>query len=227
MSKINLLAAAATLFAVASPAHAANLVKNGSFENGFTDWNTTASTGETAPVVIAYNQASPYPTGAFGEAVPTSNAVGSASPDAVGDFTAYFSSDFGSDRLLQTVNLTAGKFYRVGFDYYAPENGINNPSDALLTFLIDDIPQVSFQAGGASVPAKTWLNFDTVIKATATGPFTFQFKGLGTTAAADFAIDRVYALGAPEPSTWAMMILGFGFAGAALRRRQTASVRFA
>jgi hypothetical protein len=32
------------------------------------------------------------------------------------------------------------------------------------------------------------------------------------------------SVGVPEPATWAMMILGFGAAGAALRRRQGASV---
>jgi hypothetical protein len=33
--------------------------------------------------------------------------------------------------------------------------------------------------------------------------------------------------GVPEPSTWAMMILGIGFAGAAMRRRQRISVAYA
>ena len=42
---------------------------------------------------------------------------------------------------------------------------------------------------------------------------------------ADFAPDaRNITAGVPEPATWAMMILGFGFAGSALRRRNTASV---
>jgi hypothetical protein len=41
----------------------------------------------------------------------------------------------------------------------------------------------------------------------------------------DFAIDNIFvgALGVPEPATWAMMIVGFGGIGAALRgRRRTA-----
>lgn len=33
--------------------------------------------------------------------------------------------------------------------------------------------------------------------------------------------------GVPEPSTWAMMLLGFGFVGAALRHRRKVSVRYA
>jgi hypothetical protein len=41
-----------------------------------------------------------------------------------------------------------------------------------------------------------------------------------------FEFDNL-AAGVPEPSTWAMMILGIGFAGAAMRRRQTVAVKYA
>jgi hypothetical protein len=46
--------------------------------------------------------------------------------------------------------------------------------------------------------------------------------------AASFSLDDVAIANAvPEPATWAMMILGFGTAGAVLRRRQKQAVRFA
>jgi hypothetical protein len=35
-----------------------------------------------------------------------------------------------------------------------------------------------------------------------------------------------FSLGVPEPGTWALMILGFGLVGGALRRRQRQSVRY-
>jgi hypothetical protein len=38
----------------------------------------------------------------------------------------------------------------------------------------------------------------------------------------NFSLAAVTGGGVPEPATWAMMILGFGFAGAALRRRRAA-----
>ena len=41
-----------------------------------------------------------------------------------------------------------------------------------------------------------------------------------------FEFDNL-ATGVPEPTTWAMMILGLGVAGAAMRRRQTVSVKYA
>ncbi len=51
----------------------------------------------------------------------------------------------------------------------------------------------------------------------------------GTTGVYNFDdLTTVNAIGAvPEPATWAMMIIGFGFAGMALRRRQRVNVRFA
>lgn len=36
-----------------------------------------------------------------------------------------------------------------------------------------------------------------------------------------------FASGIPEPATWAFMIMGVGFSGAAMRRRQTASLKYA
>lgn len=36
-----------------------------------------------------------------------------------------------------------------------------------------------------------------------------------------------FSTGVPEPATWALMIMGIGFAGAALRRRRMASLTFA
>ncbi|HEX8055378.1 MAG TPA: PEPxxWA-CTERM sorting domain-containing protein [Novosphingobium sp.] len=38
---------------------------------------------------------------------------------------------------------------------------------------------------------------------------------------------ELFSRGVPEPSTWAMMILGIGFTGAAMRRRQRISVSYA
>ena len=220
----------ATALVVAAPAAAQNLVTNGSFESGFTGWTLGNVGGGAAPVVITYNNTNGYPTGAFGEPILT-NMVMSRSPDAVGGQVAYFSSDTANpDSLSQIVNLVAGQTYNLGFDYYAPQNGISNPNDASLSFLIGGVPAGAVLTAGSftGTPARTWFNFNTTYVATLTGAtnLTFQFRGLGVTAA-DFAVDRVYALAAvPEPATWGMMIIGFGAIGAAMRRRRT-SIRFA
>lgn len=224
--KLAITACAALVFSLAAPASAQNLVSDGSFDSGFGGWALGNVGGGTAPVVITYGNTNGYPTGAFGEAI-LPNAVTSLSPDAVGNTVAYFSSDTANpDSLTQMINLVAGKSYNVGFDYYAPANGSANPNDATLRFLIDG-SQVgsSLTAGtGSGTLPKNWFNFNTSFVAQNSGmqQITFEFRGLGVTAA-DFAIDRVYALAAavPEPATWAMMIGGFGMIGGAMRRRRT------
>ena len=215
--------------AMSTPAMSAtNLLANGSFEGGFTGWTITNVGGGTAPVTFAYGSSGQYPTGAFGEPIGP-NGVASLSPDAVGTQLAYFSSDTANpDSLKQTINLVSGTMYNIGFDYYAPRNGIANPNDASLSFLVNGLPVGSTLTAGsvAGTPAATWFNFATSFVAGASGPsaFEFQFKGLGSTAA-DFAIDRVYVTAVPEPATWMMMLFGFGLLGHAMRRRTKSGQR--
>ncbi len=229
MDKVALASLAALASAAASPASATNLVVNGSFENGLTGWSLTNVGGGTAPVVLNYGNNGGYPNGAFGEAV-LPNTVLSASPDAVGQSVAYFSSDTANpDSLTQMIDLIAGQTYRIGFDYYAPQNGINNPRDASLSLLVGNsvLSGAGFNAGSPTgISGQTWVNYSTTFVPDSSGPqaLTIQFRGGGVTAA-DFAIDRVYASAVPEPKSWAMMIAGVGLVGMGLRRR--AKVRFA
>jgi hypothetical protein len=74
-----------------------------------------------------------------------------------------------------------------------------------------------------------------------TGPGRFAFLGINgesvakvtVTVANGFKTFRQVRLGdadlagVPEPATWAMMMLGIGLAGAAMRRKQKTAVRFA
>ena len=213
-------AVAALAIAFSAPAMSAQLITNGGFETGnFNNWTYSNVGGGTAPVVIQYNQAGNYPVGAFGEAI-----LPNATPGS-GNYVAYFSSDTAKpDKLAQLVNVVAGQTYALSFDYYAPQNGYNNPNDATLAFLIGGNPAGSMlQAGSVSgTPPKTWKTFTTSYTAQTTGQveLAFQFSGLGSTAA-DFAVDNVSMQAVPEPATWGMMIMGFGVVGAAMRRRAT------
>ena len=212
--------------AMSTPAMSAtNLLLNGSFEGGFASWTLGNVGGGSAPQVIDYLSTSP---GAFGEAV-LANGVFSISADTVGTKMAYFSSDTANpDSLSQFVNLTAGQLYNIGFDYYAPQNGIGNDNNAILSFALGGNPVgTSVTAGGfgpGQTPAQTWINFNTSFVAAGSGMFEFQFRGLGSTAA-DFAIDRVYVQAVPEPATWMMMLFGFGLLGHAMRRRTKSGQR--
>ena len=220
MKKTYLLGAIAAL-TVAMPSVAANLIANGGFESGFDNWSLTTAGGGSAPVVVAYGQAGQYPIGAHGEAI--------TAPVNGGTSAAYFSSDTASPHSLsQIVNIAANTTYTLSFDYYVPQNGYNNPNDAQLSFLIGgNAAGSTLTAGSGSLSPLTWYTFSTTYTSGAGGdtPLSFQFTGLGSTAA-DFAIDNVSMTAVPEPATWALMIGGFALAGMQLRRRKS-SVSFA
>lgn len=217
--------------ALAGQASAANLLANGSFESGLSGWtlsgaSVSGGTANSDPQVIAYNQVSGYPTGAFGESVPIDAAAGNPGYDAVGTHGLYFSSDYGLQTLSQSVTLAANTEYTFGFDYYLPRNGYNNPNNALFSASVGGENITAFSLG--SVPATTW----TLVSGTHTfttggsGEFDFSFQAAGYTGK-DIVIDRVFlartseVTGVPEVGTWAMMLVGFGAIGAASRRRRT------
>ena len=216
---------ATALFSVA-PASAANLLVNGSFEDGLNGWTLGGGAADGfPPVAISYNSNAGYPTGAFGEVIPNDNAVGNPGFDAVGDKALYFVADLANPQTLsQMVNIVAGTNYTFGFDVFLPQNGANNRNDATLSATVGGFQFASFSA--SSQPVRDWLHFSATGTAGSSGPalFSFTFNSFGRPAK-DFVVDRVYFAatrdvgGVPEPATWAMMIFGFGLIGAVARRR--------
>lgn len=220
---------------IATPSFAVtNLLTNGSFENGFAGW-TLDNSGETnpdgiqsyPPVVIEYNSTAAYPVSAFGEAVPVDNAMGNPSPDAPGTHGAYFVSDYAHPQTLyQSVTLLANTSYTFGFDLYKPANGSANLNDATFSASLAGTPFASFM--GSQVSATTWQTFSGAytFNATTSGDFKFSFTSFGNPGK-DFVIDRVYLAATssipgavPEPASWALMVVGFGALGSAMRRRR-------
>lgn len=214
----SLVLAAAVVAAV--PATAANLVTNGSFENGLTGFTLIGTESQGfPPVAITYGAAQPYPTGAYGEAVPADNAT-SLSSDPVGTHAAYFVSDFSAQGLQQSIFLKPG-IYKIGFDYYAPANGYANANDAQFSGTIAGVTLVSTFV--SKNPATTWINYSGTTKVTTAGvqDVTFLFNTNGAPAK-DVVIDRVYIEAVPEPAVWGLMLAGFGLIGVSLRRRNRA-----
>lgn len=202
---------------------ATNLLANGSFESGFSGWTLGGTETQGFPaVVIPYNSNAGYPTGAFGEAIPT--ATGSASPDAAGDSAAYFVSDYASETLTQSIFLTPG-VYTIGFSAYAPANGFANAGDALFTGSVAGVSLANYAV--STGPATAWQNFYGIANITTAGFYdtTFTFN-TNLQPSKDIVIDQVYVVAGsvvPEASTWAMMGLGFaGLAFAAFRKGRTA-----
>lgn len=220
-------AAITASLAIAGSANAAtNLVTNGSFENGLTGWTYGSSgsgQGKSATVVIVTDGVGRgYPNGAFGEGVTADNAPGPMQDN--GTHAAYFSSDIGQESLTQSVMLTSG-WYEVGFDAYIPRNGYNNPNDATFTAQVGNYTWSPVLLKGTSIGATNWKHYSqkVYINPTQVGTSSFTFAAKGYPAV-DVLVDRVYVISAavPEPTTWALMIMGFGAAGAALRRQRRA-----
>ena len=215
-----LLACAA--FAVCAPATAAtNLVLNGRFESGLTNWALTGgNTGDFPPVAINYNSATPYPSGAFAEAVTPDNPV-SPSPDAVGNRAAYFVSDFANPHVLsQTINVGPGR-YIFGLSTYAPKNGLKNKGDATFTASFAGVQAANFMV--SSQPSQTWKLYSAPVTIAVGGPQTITLSfSTNFKPSKDIVVDRVHVMAVREPQSWATMILGFGMVAGALRRRHAA-----
>jgi hypothetical protein len=217
--------AAAGLALAGSASASTNLITNGSFESGTLSWTYTGSGADVGPsghpaVVIPYNSPSGYPGGAFGEPIPPDNAL-SASPDPTGNFGLYFVADASTETLSQTVFLNPG-LYTIGFDAYVPFNGHANSGDATFTGTVAGVDLANFSAHG-STPG-VWTAYSGVANILTAGNYTTSFTyHSGAAPAADFVVDRAYIVAGdvvPEPAGWALMILGFGGAGAALRNRR-------
>lgn len=218
------VAAVAAGLAIAGSANASvNLVTNGSFEDGLNGWtliSTGSGQGYSPTVVITTDGIGRgYPNGAFGEGVAADDAAGPFQDN--GTKAVYFSSDVPGESLTQTINLSAG-WYEVGFDAYVPQNGYNNPNDATFTATIGTNVWAPVLLKGTSIGASNWMHYSAVVNvadAQNNVPTSFTFSATGFPAV-DVLVDRVYIAAVPEPMTWTLMIMGFGGAGAALRRQR-------
>lgn len=232
MNLLTVAAVAAGLAFAGSANAATNLLTNGSFENGLTGWTLVTNgvgQGYSPTVVITTDGVGRgYPNGAFGEGVIADNAPGPFAGDG-GTKAAYFSSDLGNESLTQLVNLTTG-WYEVGFDAYLPANGFNNPNDATFTAKVGTYTWAPVLLKGTATGPQNWQHYSATVFVSPDQvgvPTAFSFAANGYPAV-DVLIDRVYITTAavPEPTTWALMILGFGSVGAMLRnqrRRQVAT----
>jgi hypothetical protein len=200
----------------AVPASAANLVTNGSFETGLAGWAIGGVDLQGfPPVAITYGAAAPYPTGAFGEAVPANNAP-TNSPDAAGGRAAYFVSDITVNQSLsQTVFLTPG-IYQIGFSAYAPANGYGNPVEATFSGTIAGIVLANYAV--STGPVTTWQTFAGATNIVTAGNYLVEFVfNTNGFPAKDVVIDQVYIIagnppiGVPAPA--ALALFGLGLAG--------------
>lgn len=241
--RIFILAATAAAM-LASPALAVtNLINNGSFEaagttgpNAFTSWTRSNTPANSPAIVINYNSTASYANGgAFGESVPADTVANSASPDAVGSRAAYFIGDFSvNETISQQITLTPGN-YRIGFSFYLPRNGLANIGNSSLSLTLQGVQIVPTSAVTSASTGGTWFYASGVGQVVTGGLYTAALSfSFNRSPSKDIVVDRVFAVSTtdaadvlvpiPEPSSWAMMLAGFGLVGFSMRRRRGALV---
>jgi hypothetical protein len=241
------LVSAASLGALSAPAFA-NLVLNGGFEsnagNGEISFNTSAS-----PWIVPGATASKYTflwnagAGVSGTTADTTGALGSLGTVRLwgpGDGSAngltlspnggaFIGADgaFQDEPIQQTITgLVAGARYAVTFDWAAAQQDtFSGPTSSGWDVSLGAATQSTGNLAIGNHGFSGWQQstFDFI----ATGSSeTLSFLSTGTGGAAEppfSLLDGVSMTSVPEPSTWAMMLVGFGLLGyASFRRRRTA-----
>ena len=204
-----------------APAHAATLIYSQSFEvaNGAIDTTTIGNYVYSANGVPG-NGINNTPSGGInfqGVTFGGSSGIqsnGSAwgfqtAPD--GTQTAFLQSNGGPGGTISVAlpDLVAGQLYSVAFDLAKrPNYNLNT-----LTVAIDGVTKTY------PTPTDNWGTFS--FSFTANGSDSPLLFTAATTNGADTSVglDNIAVAAIPEPTTWAMLLLGFGMIGFAMRKR--------
>lgn len=220
--KLQAFAASFAAFTVlATSANAVELVTNGGFDAGLTGWTlfTTEEgrigSGMDLPGVTSFDV-----TGLGAE---------NAAQLQVGQTPVGVGQQGGG--LRQTITATAGGLIFFADIASLETNMTGNGSAGLFSVLLDGVTLDTFDFGviGAGVTERGSLSFDTTVTAgdhileiLITRPFRGGGPGGATPRQYVTNVSATQTDGGavPEPSTWALLILGFAAAGAGLRARR-------
>lgn len=104
-------------------------------------------------------------------------------------------------------------------DYYRSANWSNFLFNGWV--ISDQINGLNDITGVTINPSSTWLAFNQSNIAFTADSITVNWAALNFSSGDRLLLDVTFAAaGVPEPSTWAMMLLGFGCVGFAMRRRR-------
>ncbi len=212
--KLRIVAGLITGLAISTGAYASPIVTNGGFESGLVGWTTGGTGGFTPGIGITVLSTGGTNTTGYGDNV----------PNYEGTHAAFFVDDRAVESLFQLVQLVDNTKYTLSFALFATGSGAANPySFSLYNNLANKTLTNSSLAVGE------WTNFSYTFTAHMTGNTLLEFDfSSGLTPAKDVlldavaitAVDAVPTAAVPEPSTWAMMILGFFGVGFMAYRRK-------
>jgi hypothetical protein len=201
--------------AISTSASAA-IVNNGSFESGLTGWTQTGS-GTTPGIGITVLTTGGINTTGYGDNVPNYD----------GTHAAFFVDDNAHEDLFQSVSLVGGTEYSLSFALFATASGAANPFSFTMTNSLGTNVLALTNGAATNVPVGVWTGYGYTFTAPTTGPYLLNFDfASGATPSKDVLLDAVSIADVPEPSTWAMLLLGFASIGVmAYRRRGQARLR--
>jgi len=226
MALIRFLLAAGALACIPASASAADLIVNGDFEDP-TVLNPCCSTvpPDALPGWTVLSGNVNVVNGTFGSSAGNLAYQNNQYLDLVGQG--------GIGSLFQTFNTVAGQAYSLTFAY--SHNLFSGLSSASASLSVGDLVDTITHTGGtnANLAWQTYANTFVASGATTTLTFINLTGGanegifLDAVSVTDVAANPTSAV--PEPATWAMLLIGFAAAGAALRsprRRQRLSVSY-
>ncbi|MXP44589.1 DUF642 domain-containing protein [Allopontixanthobacter sediminis] len=205
---------AATLAATASPASAAELITNGSFENPeITD--PCCSTVPTASL--------PGWTIGSGNVNVVNGTFASAAGNLALDGTQYLDliGEGGVGSLSQTFGTIAGQLYLFKFAY--SHNIFSGLPSASASYSVDGLSGIITHSTGSNANLD-WQMFSGTFVATGSSA-TLNFTNLLGGANDGILLDAVSVSAVPEPSTWLLLVFGIGAIGFAMRRQKRARTR--
>ncbi len=214
--------AAALLATAAVPASAAELLVNGSFETPTVTPGTFTQYGNGGNIggwTVSGNDVLAIDNGYSEANVDFEAQSGLVALDLTG------AGNTGANAVSQTVTLAANQLYRLTFQLGNVGGGpvVNQTVYGLpssIEVLFNGVSQGTFTNAAGAPGTTNWLSRTIAFNSGAGGATTVTFRN-ATPAGDNYAgLDSV-SLAVPEPATWAMMIMGFGLIGAALRRRST------
>jgi|GEM_PF-1370656 len=212
-----LLSMAAALAILPAAANAANLIQNGSFEDSTSPFTTPPgwfNIGHTEGVLSYATLGLPAFDGDYVYVTGGQSSNGFLFP---------------GEGIGQNVATTAGDIYQLSFGYTG-ENcpGCTTVFTVSLGAFSQDFTITADDSGYFRKPF-TVATLDPYVASGPSTTLSFVLKSTTNIGNNDPIFDRVVlerigSTGAvPEPSIWALMIAGFGGAGAMLRRRRTAA----
>lgn len=206
------------LAAAGSAASAQAAIIDGGFESqGAASMSNYCYFGQSTPDGGACQAGAWTGSGNTGLQLETNSAwPGAPTPD--GAYYAFVQGD--NSVLSQTFTIIQGGSYQLSWlDAGRPATGGNN-GDQTYSVTVDGLSV--FTGSTASLQPFTSRASDRFTLAA--GTYTLSYNGL-TSADSTAFIDGVSIAAVPEPTTWALLILGLGATGAAMRRRTSAQVR--